>query len=110
MNIGICRQHNRRRWKTQISSTICSLSLNVCVLSLSHGNAVPERGFSINKKLIEAHGTTIDNGTIQAQRFGIIECYVFGNFNVLAITSFICRKLFLAWFPDHFPDHLVLLK
>ena len=41
-----------------------------CMLSLSHGNAVPERGFSINKKLIDAHGATIYEDTIQAHRFG----------------------------------------
>lgn len=41
-----------------------------CVLSLSHGNAVPERGFSINKILLEAHGTSMDESTIQAHRFG----------------------------------------
>ncbi|XP_066933369.1 uncharacterized protein [Clytia hemisphaerica] len=26
-----------------------------CILCLSHGNAIPERGFSINKRIIEAH-------------------------------------------------------
>ena len=39
-----------------------------CVLSLSHGNAVPERGFSVNKILLEAHGYTIENSTITAVR------------------------------------------
>ena len=39
-----------------------------CVLSLSHGNAVPERGFSINKIMLESHGYTIDNVTIAALR------------------------------------------
>ena len=39
-----------------------------CVLSLSHGNAVPERGFSVNKIMLESHGYTIDNDTIAALR------------------------------------------
>ena len=39
-----------------------------CVLSLSHGNAVPERGFSINKILLESHGYTIANDTVSALR------------------------------------------
>ena len=30
-----------------------------CVVSLSHGNAVPERGFSINKKLLDSRGTAV---------------------------------------------------
>ena len=42
-----------------------------CILSLSHGNAVPERGFSVNKRLIEAHGTSIGEDTIQAYRLGL---------------------------------------
>jgi len=39
-----------------------------CVMSLSHGNAVSERGFSINKIMLESHGYTIDNDTIAALR------------------------------------------
>ena len=37
-----------------------------CVLSLSHRNAVPERGFSMNKIMLKSHGYTIDNDTIVA--------------------------------------------
>ena len=43
-------------------------ALMKCVLSLSHGNAVPERDFSINKIMLEFHGYTIDNVTIAALR------------------------------------------
>ena len=39
-----------------------------CVLSLSHGNAVPERGFSMNKIMLESHGYTIGNNTMAALR------------------------------------------
>jgi hypothetical protein len=35
---------------------------------LPHGNADPERGFSINKKIIEVHGTSLDSDTIEAIR------------------------------------------
>ena len=38
------------------------------VLSISHGNAVPERGFSVNKIMLEVHGWTIQNDTIAALR------------------------------------------
>ena len=39
-----------------------------CVLSLSHGNAVPGRRFSINKKSLDSHGTATYEGKIVAQR------------------------------------------
>ena len=38
------------------------------MLSLSHGNADPERGFSINKQMRESHGYTIDDDTVVAIR------------------------------------------
>ena len=44
-------------------------ALMKCVLSLSHGNAVPERGFSINKIMLESHGYMIDNVTAADERF-----------------------------------------
>ena len=30
-----------------------------CVLFLSHGNSTPERGFAVNKQILEAHGYII---------------------------------------------------
>ena len=39
-----------------------------CVLSISHGNSIPERGFSINKYLLSIHGTSTSNETIIAVR------------------------------------------
>ena len=39
-----------------------------CVLSISHGNSVPERGFSINKHLLSLHGSSIKDETIVALR------------------------------------------
>ena len=38
------------------------------MLTLSHGNADPERGFSINKKLIDIHSIQIGDNTLQATR------------------------------------------
>ena len=37
-----------------------------CLLSLSHGNSTPERGFSINKQMLEAHGYRIYQETLEA--------------------------------------------
>ena len=39
------------------------------LLSISHGNSVPERGFSINKYLLQVHGSPTSEETIEALRF-----------------------------------------
>ena len=39
-----------------------------CILTLSHRNAGPEQGFSINKALIDAHGTSLSEDMIVALR------------------------------------------
>ena len=41
-------------------------------ITLSHGNAGPEKGFSVNRKLIEVHGTALIEETIEAQCIGIL--------------------------------------
>ena len=48
-------------------------SLANCVLSFSHGNAAPERGFSLNKKLLDIHGTSIQDETITALKIGLLK-------------------------------------
>ena len=40
---------------------------SICVLS--HANADPERGFSLNKKILDVHGSSIEDDTIAALRF-----------------------------------------
>ena len=35
-----------------------------CVLPISHGNRIPEWGFSINKYILSIHGTSTSNETI----------------------------------------------
>ena len=40
-----------------------------CVLSLSHGNSIPERGFSINKQMLNVHGYSTSEHTIVSLRF-----------------------------------------
>ena len=37
-------------------------------MSLSHGNAVPERGFSVNKKILDVHGYPTSELTINSLR------------------------------------------
>ena len=43
-----------------------------CILSLSHGNAVPEKGFSIYRKLNEFHVTALSEETIEVQRIDVL--------------------------------------
>ena len=42
--------------------------LALCVLTIPHGNADPERGFSINKKMLEKHGSNLGEDTLEALR------------------------------------------
>ena len=44
------------------------LALMRCVLSFSHGNAAPERDFSMNKIMLESDGYIIGNDIIAALR------------------------------------------
>ena len=44
------------------------VALVQCILSLSHGNAVPERGFSLNKNLLDVHGFSTSEQTIISLR------------------------------------------
>ena len=37
-----------------------------CVFLLSHANNVPDRGFSINKLLLESHGCTMEGATMES--------------------------------------------
>ena len=47
----------------------CYLSkLALTILLLPHGNADPERGFSVNKKILEKHGDNIDEDTSESVR------------------------------------------
>ena len=49
-------------------------SLMNCVLILSHGHADPERGFSVNKHLLNIHGSTTNEETIEAFR-SVKDCF-----------------------------------
>ena len=55
----------RQTRQEEISSTI---ALVKCVLSLSHGNSVPESGFSINISMLEVHGHSLGEDTLEALR------------------------------------------
>ena len=61
-------------------------SLIRIVLSLSHGNACPEQGFSINKQLIESHGYATGSKTIASLRMIKDELYRVGGVLNLPLT------------------------
>ena len=45
------------------------VSLFKVILSISHGNSAPENGFSINKAMLDVHGHSLGESTIEALRF-----------------------------------------
>ena len=45
------------------------VSLFQVILLISHGNSAPENGFSINKAMLDFHGNSMDESTIEALRF-----------------------------------------
>ena len=62
-------------------------ALMKCLLSLSHGNSTPERGFSINKLILETHGTSIHETTLTAIRFVKDELLRVGGERQFSITK-----------------------
>ena len=62
-------------------STIAKLIL--CVLLLPHGNADPERGFSLNKNVLAVHGISIKEETLEAIR--MVKDFIIGNSGVMNI-------------------------
>ena len=64
-----------------------------CILSLSHGNAVPERGFSINKKLIDCYSSTVYEDTIEAHPFGMY-CFTEIDFYFNTVWIILGHRLF----------------
>ena len=56
------------------------------VLSLSHGNVVPERGFSINKYLLSVHENSIKEDTIVTLRLVKDELRLVGGLSNFKIT------------------------
>lgn len=61
------------------------------ILSLSHGNAVPERGFSINKYILAAHGNALKEKTIVALRLVKDELCSVGGMENFKVTKSLMR-------------------
>ena len=57
------------------------------VLTLSHGNAGPEQGFSLNKAIIDAHGTRLGEDILIALRRIKHRILQVGGINIFEITQ-----------------------
>ena len=73
------------------------VALVKCVLSLSHGNSTPERGFSINKILLGVHGTRTYEDTIVALRMVKHTINRVGGVLNFPITRGLLDKTYDAW-------------
>ena len=63
------------------------------VLSLSHGNVVPERGFSINKYLLSIHGNALKEETIVSLRLVKDELCLIGGVKNFKVTKPLMRSV-----------------
>ena len=57
-----------------------------CVLSLTHGNSTLERGFSINKYLLEVHRSSTSEKTLESFCFVKDEVCCFGGVKIVPIS------------------------
>ena len=64
--------------------------LGIC--TLSHGNADPERGFSINKYLLNVHGTSTSQKTIEAIRLVKDFIIMHGGVSKIDINKTLIKK------------------
>ena len=72
-------------------------SLFKIVSSFSHGNSAPENGFSINKYLIQLHGTAFNSDTIEALRFDKDTILSYGGILNMQITKSLLQSAKLAY-------------
>ena len=80
-----------------------------CVLSLSHGNSTPERGFSVNKQLLAMHGYSTYDDTIISLRMVKDELLLVGGILEFPITRELLDLVSASW-SKYEADHLVRLQ
>ena len=73
------------------------VALVKCVLSLSHGNSTPERGFSINKLILEVHGYSTYEDTLTALRLVKDELLRVGGETKFPITKELLSEVKLSY-------------
>ena len=73
------------------------VKLAQCVISVSHGNSTPERGFSINKLLLAVHGYSTYEDTIIALRMVKDELLRVGGVLKFPITRELFDSVSASW-------------
>ena len=73
------------------------VKLAQCVISLSHGNSTPERGFSINNLLLAVHGYSTYEDTITALRMVKDELLHVGGVLKFPITRELFDSVSASW-------------
>lgn len=64
-----------------------------CVLPLSHGNAAPECGFSLNKNILEIHGASLNDETLVSLRIIKDACIRANGFLNIEITNSMIKSV-----------------
>ena len=72
-------------------------SLFKAIASISHGNSAPENGFSINKHMLQLHGSSIQAETIEALRFVKDTILSYGGILKIPITKSLLESAKLAY-------------
>ena len=83
----------RRRLLTMLGHPNSLRSHLIKIVSFSHGNSAPENGFSINKYLIQMHGTFLNSDTIEAFRFVKGTILSYGASSTYKSPSLCCNLL-----------------
>ena len=68
-------------------------SLAKAVLSISHGNSVPERGFSINKYMLSVHGNAIQEDTLVSLRLIKDQLCLDGGLSKFKVTTELLKSV-----------------
>ena len=68
-----------------------------CILSLPHGNADPERGFSLNKNILGVHGFSIKEETLESVR--LVKDFIIRSGGLQNIT--VCTELMESCKASH---------
>jgi len=78
------------------------LQLAKCVFVLPHGNADPERRFSINKRIIEIHGSSLGPDTIEAIRLVKDYLLIIGGVEKVTISKELLKSCASAYSKYNF--------
>ena len=76
-----------------------------CVLVIPHGNAEPERGFSINKHVLNIHGNSLKEDTIVALRL-VKDCLIRAG----GVEKFVVTKELISLAANRSRSMMIILE